>query len=133
VASAGGSSNFIIDQADNQYLASNLMGKDVQDASGNKVGSVKDVLFDDQGKMAAVVIGMGGFLGIGEKSVAISFDQVKPSKDASGNVMLTASLDKDTINSAPSFLTLNDQKAQSGPSGSGPAAPSGPGGPSSAQ
>jgi sporulation protein YlmC with PRC-barrel domain len=110
VASAGGS-NFITDQADNQYLASNLMGKDVQDASGNKIGSIKDVLFDDQGKMAAVVIGVGGFLGIGEKSIAISFAQVKPTKDANGNVMMSSMVTQDDLNSAPTFMTLDDQKA----------------------
>jgi len=89
------------------------MGKNVQDSAGNKIGTVKDILFDDQGKMAAFVLGVGGFLGIGEKSVAVSFDMVMPMKDANGNLILTASLTKDALNSAPDFLTLDDQKSRS--------------------
>jgi len=124
VASSG--ANFISQQTDSQMLASNLMGKNVQDSAGNKIGSVKDILFDDQGKMAAIVIGVGGFLGIGEKSVAISFDQVMPGKDANGNLIVTASLDKDTINAAPDFMTLDDLKAKTpsnAPPASSPSAP----------
>jgi len=92
------------------------MGKAVQNASGDKIGSVKDVLFDAQGKMSAVIVGVGGFLGIGEKSVGLAFDMVKPSRDANGNLILTASLDKDAVNSAPDFMTADDLKAR-GPSG----------------
>ena len=116
-ASAG---SFIDHQGDNQYLASNLMGKAVQNSSGDKIGSVKDVLFDAQGKMSAVIIGVGGFLGIGEKSVGIPFDMVKPSRDSNGNIILTASLDKDAINSAPDFMTADDLKARSPSTGAAP-------------
>jgi hypothetical protein len=112
VASAAGSS-FVANQSDNQYLASAIMGKDVLDSSGNKIGSAKDILFDAQGKMAAVVVGVGGFLGIGEKSIAISFDQVKPGKDANGNVTLNASVSQDDVNGAPGFMTLDYQKSSS--------------------
>jgi sporulation protein YlmC with PRC-barrel domain len=116
---ASSSQTFIDQQGDNQYLASNIMGKAVVNSAGDKIGSVKDILFDDQGKMTAVIIGVGGFLGIGEKSVAISFDMVKPSKDANGNLILTASLDKDAVNAAPSFMTLEDLKARA-PSSNAP-------------
>ena len=86
------------------------MGKGVQDAAGDKIGSVKDLVFDGQGNLSAVVLGVGGFLGIGEKSVAISFSSLTPSKDATGNLMLTTSASQDDINSAPDFLSLDQQK-----------------------
>jgi hypothetical protein len=89
-----------------------MMGKNVQNAAGEKIGTVKDILFDDQGNMTAVIIGFGGFLGIGEKSVGLPFEMVKQSKDANGNLVLTASLDKDAINAAPDFLTLEDARAR---------------------
>jgi len=99
------------------------MGKSVQNAAGDKIGTVKDILFDDQGKMSAFIIGVGGFLGIGEKSVAISFDMVKPTKDKDGNmILLASSLDKDAINSAPDFVTLEDAKARA-PSTATPSSP----------
>jgi uncharacterized protein YrrD len=100
------------------------MGKPVQNSAGEKIGSVKDILFDDDGKMAAVVVGFGGFLGIGEKTVAITFDAVKPMKDANGNLMLMASFGKDAHNNAPDFLTLEDIKARATPSS--PTPPAGP-------
>jgi len=90
-----------------------MMGKAVQNASGERIGTVKDILMDDTGKMNAVVIGFGGFLGIGEKTVAISADMAKQSKDANGNLIVTVMLDKDAQNNAPDFLTLEDQKARS--------------------
>jgi hypothetical protein len=99
------------------------MGKSVQNSAGDKIGTVKDILFDDQGKMSAIIIGIGGFLGIGEKSVGISFDMIKPSKDANGNLILTASIDKDAQNSAPDFMTLEDLKARAPSSPAGTAAP----------
>jgi len=113
IATASSGTRFIDRQSDNQLLASNLMGKAVQNSAGDKIGTVKDILFDDQGKMSAFIIGVGGFLGIGEKSVAISFDMIKPSKDKDGNmILLAASLDKDAINAAPDFVTLEDAKAR---------------------
>ena len=122
-ATASSGTRFIDRQSDNQLLASNLMGKSVQNSAGDKIGTVKDILFDDQGKMSAFIIGVGGFLGIGEKSVAISFDMIKPSKDKDGNmVLLAASLDKDAINSAPDFITLEDAKARA-PSTATPSSP----------
>jgi len=121
-ATASSGTRFVDRQSDNQLLASNLMGKSVHNSAGDKIGTVKDILFDDQGKMSAFIIGVGGFLGIGEKSVAISFDMIKPSKDKDGNmVLLAASLDKDAINSAPEFITLEDAKVRA-PSSPAPAA-----------
>jgi hypothetical protein len=93
-----------------------MMGKAVQNAAGERIGTVKDLLFDDQGKLHAVIIGFGGFLGIGEKSVGLPFEMVKSSRDANGNLILTASLDKDAINAAPDFMTLEDVKARAVPS-----------------
>jgi len=125
-ATASTSTRFVDRQSDNQLLASNLMGKAVQNSAGDKIGTVKDILFDDQGKMSAFIIGVGGFLGIGEKSVAISFDMVKATKDKDGNmILLAASLDKDAINAAPDFLTLEDVKARA-PSNTPGAVPASP-------
>jgi sporulation protein YlmC with PRC-barrel domain len=118
---------FIDRQSDNQHLASNFMGKSVQNNAGEKIGTVKDILFDDKGSMTAIIIGFGGFLGIGEKSVGIPFEMVKTSKDANGNLIVVASLDKDAINAAPDFLTLEDVKARAPTApGASPANPSRP-------
>jgi len=61
----------------NQWRASKLVGINVYGPNNEKVGDINEVLVDRTGKAEAVVIGVGGFLGIGEKDVALPFDQVQ--------------------------------------------------------
>ncbi len=56
---------------------SSLMGVDVYGTDNQKIGDVDEVLVDRQGKIHGIVVGVGGFLGIGQKDVAIPFDQVQ--------------------------------------------------------
>jgi hypothetical protein len=53
---------------------SQLMGIDVYGADNQKIGDIDEVLVDRQGKIHGFVVGVGGFLGIGQKDVAIPFD-----------------------------------------------------------
>ena len=104
---------FLKEQSADDMLASSIIGKPAVNSQDETIGDVNDLVTDRSGKIVAALIGVGGFLGIGEKSVAISFDMIKPSKDKDGNmVLLAASLDKDAINSAPDFITLEDAKAR---------------------
>jgi sporulation protein YlmC with PRC-barrel domain len=50
--------------------------KNVYDFSDAKLGEIEDVLIDPEGKVAAMILGVGGFLGIGEKAVAVPFQAV---------------------------------------------------------
>ena len=56
---------------------SKLMGTDIYGSDNQKIGDLDDVILDRQGKVQAIVVGVGGFLGIGEKNVAIPYDQVQ--------------------------------------------------------
>jgi sporulation protein YlmC with PRC-barrel domain len=56
---------------------SQLMGIDVYGADNQKIGDIDEVLVDRQGKIHGLVVGVGGFLGIAQKDVAIPFDQVQ--------------------------------------------------------
>ena len=51
--------------------------EDVYDAHDSKIGDIKDVLLDKSGQVAAVILGVGGFLGIGEKDVAVPFSAIR--------------------------------------------------------
>jgi hypothetical protein len=53
------------------------MGIDVYGADNQKIGDVDEVLVDRQGKIHGIVVGVGGFLGIGQKDIAIPYDQVQ--------------------------------------------------------
>ena len=59
------------------WRASKLVGLSVYNEKNESVGSINDMLTDKNGKIVAVVIGVGGFLGVGEHLVAIPFDKVK--------------------------------------------------------
>jgi sporulation protein YlmC with PRC-barrel domain len=56
-----------------QMMASDLRGSNVYGANNEVVGDIKDILLERDGRVAAIIVGVGGFLGIGEKSVAIPF------------------------------------------------------------
>jgi len=60
-----------------QWRASKLDGLDVYNNNNEKIGDISEMLLDESGKIQAVVVGVGGFLGMGEHDVAIPFDQVK--------------------------------------------------------
>ncbi|MGE3147016.1 MAG: PRC-barrel domain-containing protein, partial [Pseudorhodoplanes sp.] len=66
------SGQFVNTQKPDQMLSSKFIGTDVVGSNDEKIGDVSDVLFDKDGKIHAYIVGVGGFLGIGAKGVAIS-------------------------------------------------------------
>lgn len=76
--------------------------QDVYDPQQSKVGTVDDVLVDKSGKVTALVIGVGGFLGAGEKDVIVPFTSVKGEKK-NDKWRLTLDETKDNLKSAPGF------------------------------
>jgi sporulation protein YlmC with PRC-barrel domain len=59
------------------WRASKIVGVNVYNNNNENVGSINDLLMDKSGSIKAVVIGVGGFLGMGEHLVAVSFDKIK--------------------------------------------------------
>ena len=73
--------------------------QDVYDPSNSKIGKIDDVLVSDSGQVNALVVGVGGFLGAGEKDVAVPFSAVKwTTKDNKNYLTLAAT--KDDLKSA---------------------------------
>lgn len=60
-----------------QWRASKVIGLKIYNDSNENLGSVNELLFDKDGKIAAAVIGVGGFLGMGQHDVAVPFDKIK--------------------------------------------------------
>ncbi|WP_426237154.1 PRC-barrel domain-containing protein [Pararhizobium sp. DWP1-1-3] len=91
--------------APEQVLATSVLGKTVYtgaDEQGEAIGDVNDVVINADGGAEALVIGVGGFLGIGEKDVAISFDRVSWS-DRDGQRIIVISATKEELQAAPEF------------------------------
>jgi sporulation protein YlmC with PRC-barrel domain len=86
----------------NGTTVTNYYKQNVYDPSDNKVGDVRDLIVDKDGRITAAMIGVGGFLGIDEKNVAIPFEALKASQK--NNVWhLTVNTTKDELKSAPGF------------------------------
>jgi hypothetical protein len=103
---------FLDKQGDQQILASSWIGSSVYNSSDESLGDINDLLLDANHQIVAIVVGVGGFLGIGQKSVAIGIDSVDVTTDADGNQKLIVDATKDELNSAPTFTTLAQLKTQ---------------------
>jgi sporulation protein YlmC with PRC-barrel domain len=76
--------------------------QNVYDPKDNKIGEIMDVLVDESGKIASLIVGVGGFVGAGEKDVAVNFSAVKrTTKD--NKVYLTMDTTKDALKNAAGF------------------------------
>ena len=84
--------------------------QDVYDQSNTKIGQIMDVLVGQDGQVSALIVGVGGFLGAGEKDVAVSFNTVKAAmKD--NKIYLTMNTTKNALKSAPGFKYDRDKTA----------------------
>jgi sporulation protein YlmC with PRC-barrel domain len=60
-----------------KWRTSKLVGLNVYNAANEKIGDISELITDSSGKIDAIVVGVGGFLGIGEHNVGLPFSQVK--------------------------------------------------------
>ncbi|MDR6954494.1 sporulation protein YlmC with PRC-barrel domain [Ancylobacter sp. 3268] len=105
---------FISAQTGTQWLGSDLIGTDVVTSTDEKLGSISDVLVERDGTIAAAVIDVGGFLGIGAKPVAVSFKSLTATPTQDGEKIVVA-LTKEELNSAPEFKTLEQSTSATAP------------------
>ena len=90
-------------QATNQHMASDVIGAPVVNNQNEEIGDVNDAVIDPSGKVAALVIGVGGFLGVGEKDAAVSIDSVDVKKDEDKNVVVHVDASKETLEKTAAF------------------------------
>ena len=78
------------------------LSRDVYNGAGEKLGAINDFLIAPDGRITAAIVGVGGFLGIGEKDVAVQFDALKQTTK-NNKVFLVLNTTKDALKSAPGF------------------------------
>jgi sporulation protein YlmC with PRC-barrel domain len=76
--------------------------QNVYDPKDQKIGEIMDVLVNPSGQIDAAIVGVGGFLGAGEKDVAVNFNSIKPTKK-NDKTYLTLDTTKDALKNAPGF------------------------------
>jgi sporulation protein YlmC with PRC-barrel domain len=84
------------------WTVTNYYKQDVYDKAQNTVGKVDDVLLDKSGKVTALMVGVGGFLGAGEKDVALPFSAVKSEKK-NNKWYLTVDETKESLKNAAGY------------------------------
>jgi sporulation protein YlmC with PRC-barrel domain len=121
-ADTGASRGAVNAQKPDEWLVSKqLKGMSVLGSDGTKLGSVDDVLIARDGSIKALVIGVGGFLGIGAKEIGLPFKafQVVPGTDGKADV-LTLSMSKDELTNAEEFKAYEPPRpAAASPPGMG--------------
>jgi hypothetical protein len=97
-----------------EIRASKLIGTSVKNSAGETISDVNEVVLGSDGRVAAIVIGVGGFLGLGEREVAVNFDSLHLSND---NQKTTATLNttKDALKAAPEWKwSANEPRTPTG-------------------
>jgi sporulation protein YlmC with PRC-barrel domain len=82
----------------------------IYDNHDNKIGDVNDVLLDKNGEVSAVILGVGGLLGIGEKNVAVPFKAIQITEKG-GNRYLVMDANKDALKAATGYTYDRTKRA----------------------
>jgi sporulation protein YlmC with PRC-barrel domain len=97
---------------DGEWRASKLVGVNVYNENNDKIGDINDVILDNSGRVANVILGVGGFLGMGEHYVAVAYDKLKWSNEPPRST--TASTTTSTNTRPASNVDSNTRTAADG-------------------
>jgi len=101
-------------QDSSQWLGSNLIGANVVSVNKERIGKVANLILNDDGKVEAAVIKIGGFMGFGGKTVAVTYDSLNIARNAKGDAIdhVTVAATKDDLRRAAAFKSLRQQLAE---------------------
>lgn len=122
MAAAAASEKVVQQQAPNELRLDWITGTNVEAPDGSGIGSIKDLILDGEtGELKAAIIGVGGFLGIGQKDIALPWEELTINYDARE---ITASLTREEADAAPEYVFRDRETAPSAemaPMGTDPA------------
>ena len=101
-------------QHGNELRASKLLGTTVQNNANESIGRINEVILSRDGKVAAVVIGVGGFLSMGEREVAVDFKALRIAQDSNNKTTVTLNATKDSLKAAPEWQWIGDRSGTTG-------------------
>jgi len=84
-------------------LATSFIGSSVFTSSDENIGDINDLIFDDKGMIQAAIVGVGGFLGMGEKDVALPISKITVTRDENNAIKLTVQASREELERAPAF------------------------------
>jgi hypothetical protein len=101
-------------QIDSDAFVTRIIGKPVYDGPGadaNKLGDITDIVLNEGGTAQAVIIGVGGFLGIGEKQVAVAYSALKLVAAEDNTERFVVETTVEDLTAAPDFVIVEDNPA----------------------
>jgi putative membrane protein len=133
--------NYVTRQTANDWSAEALIGRTVENTNGDNLGEINNVIINEKGDVVAVIIGVGGFLGIGEKDVGVPFEALEFRTEAEmertddsaardteerradarearfdaehSDIVIVLTTTKEDLEAAPDFAWLGEQDADS--------------------
>jgi len=96
------------------WRATELKGADVTTPTNEKLGDIEELAIDSNGRVTYVTVSAGGFLGMGERVVAVPWDSLKFTLggDKLDKRIITLDATKETLKAAPEFKSGKDDKAE---------------------
>jgi sporulation protein YlmC with PRC-barrel domain len=89
-------------QTAEELRTSQLVGSKVYNNANENIGSIEDIILKPDGSMDEVVLSVGGFLGMGDKYVAVPFSDLKITRDGSSLKIVTLAT-KDSLKALPAY------------------------------
>jgi sporulation protein YlmC with PRC-barrel domain len=83
--------------------AHDLIGKRVYNTANENIGEIEDLILDNGHDLKAIIVGVGGFLGVGERDVAIAPSSMTIQKQTDGSERVIVAATKDNLKNAPEF------------------------------
>jgi Uncharacterized conserved protein len=90
-------------QAADEWRSSKMIGLNVYNSKDEKIGDINDLILSPDGKTQQAIIGVGGFLGMNEKNVAVPFSELKFTRKDDGSVHVMYESTKEALQSAPNY------------------------------
>jgi sporulation protein YlmC with PRC-barrel domain len=96
--------SFKSSMAQDEMLASEISGMEVRNAAGEDLGDINDIVMDKSGKPMVAIVGVGGFLGLGEKDVGVPFESLTFAEAQNGKSVARLDVTKEALTSAPNYV-----------------------------
>lgn len=102
---------FATAQGADEWRSSKLVGMAVYNAANERVGDINELVLSDNGQIEQAVIGVGGFLGIGEKLVGVAFKDLSIQREDDGSARVTMNTTKEALQNAPEYKFTENKGA----------------------
>lgn len=102
----GAEATYLTTAPENTFHADSLIGNNVKSTveEDEDIGTISDLVIDEDGQIQAVVMGIGGFLGMGEKDVAVEWDSLELTKDNDGDdYVIRVNASQDALEAAEEY------------------------------